>query len=293
VPGQFALGPAEVAAYGQPLEFQPACLSFRTVASVVATWSMSHTSTVAYPRRVTTPGGAERLAWAGEDAPILSDRQVQELLETDLSEDQCCQLDAIPPLLWDRLRAAAEMAIALRVGGIARVGLALPAEAQARAAHLAGLGTRIRPALCLMLLAEVLATGTGVPQRPTARAQVIHAQTVRRVVSSTAPKGTYTLGHLGHYQGGRGSNAALRSMVGADADVGGRFGPAGPLSLPALPGVDDGDDEGSEFDDEDEPDPRLAAALERMSSLRQSYALLLEEAHDSRAVVGGLHADFG
>jgi hypothetical protein len=30
-----------------------------------------------------------------------------------------------------------------------------------------------------------------------------------------------------------------------------------------------------------------------MTLLRQSYALLLEEAHDNRAVVGGLNADFG
>ncbi len=75
------------------------------------------------------------------------------------------------------------MAIALRVS-VARVGLALPAEAHASVALLAGLGTRIRPALCCMLLAEVLATGTGAPQRLTARAQVIHAQTVRRVVSA-------------------------------------------------------------------------------------------------------------
>jgi hypothetical protein len=223
--GQFALAPAEVAAYGQPLELRPAYLSFRTAASVVA-----HTSTVAYPRRITTPGGAELLAWAGEGAPILSDRQVQELLETDLSEEQCSQLDAIPPLLWGRLRGAAEMAFALRVS-VALLGIALPAEVQARAAHLAGLGARIRPALCRMLLTEVLATGTGAPQRLAVRAQIIHAQTVRRVVSSTAPEGSYTLGHLSHYQGGRDSAGALRSVVGADTDIGGRFGPAGPLSL--------------------------------------------------------------
>ncbi len=208
VRGNFALAPAEVAAYGQPLELRPAYLSFRTAASVEATWSMTHTSTVAYPRRITTPGGAQRLARVGEGAPILSDRQVQELLETDLSEGQCSQLDAIPPLLRGRLRAAAQMAFALRVS-VARVGIALPAEVQARAAHLAGLGARIRPALCRMLLAEVLATGTGAPQRLTVRAQIIHAQTVRRVrvVSSTAPEGTYTLGHLSHYQGGPHSTA--------------------------------------------------------------------------------------
>jgi hypothetical protein len=46
------------------------------------------------------------------------------------------------PLLWDQLLAAAEMAIALLVS-VARVGLALPVEAQARAAHLSGLCARI------------------------------------------------------------------------------------------------------------------------------------------------------
>ncbi len=72
----------------------------------------------------------------------------------------------------------------------------------------------------------------------TGRALELYAQTVCSIVGSTAPAGSYTLAvevvRFNRYSGGRGRSEALRSVVGSDVDIRGRFTAHGPVSLPPL-----------------------------------------------------------
>ncbi len=64
----------------------------------------------------------------------------------------------------------------------------------------------------------------GMPDRPrlAERSLGLYARAVCTVLSSTAPAGTYTLGHLVRCGGGRGMADALRTVVGNDSDTTGR-----------------------------------------------------------------------
>ena len=284
------LRPAEVEFNGPPVQFNLAYFTPRIAVSMMNAWVMSFAAEAPYPRRTTRPDGSQGLELAGAYTPILLPQQVEALLGSTLTRAQHEQLDRPATFLWNRMELAAELVLTIR-DGITGVGFAIPRTGQQAAARLAGLGARLRPGLARLILSEVLMTGpSGAPQLAD-RAASLYAQTIRSVVESTAPVGTYTLGHLAQYNGGRGIAAALRSVVGDDADLTGRFQAVGPLPLPRISDEDDAldsDDDGSEPASVQMADLKL-----RVADVRESYALLLQEAHDARAIIAGLRAEFG
>jgi hypothetical protein len=287
---QLVLRPAEVAYRGLPVSFRFAYLTPRIAVSMLGAWVMTFAAASPFPRRTTRPDGSQGLELAGADTPILLPQQVEALLGSTLTRAQHEQLDRPAAFLWDRVELTAELVLTLR-DGITSAGRAVPRAGQPQAAQLAGLGARLRPGLARLLLAEVLAADPATAPQLADRAATLYAQTVRSIVESTAPAGTYTLGHLARYNGGQGKAAALRSVVGFDADLAGRFQAVGPLPLPRVP------------DEEDEPDSdddgsgvislQMADLKMRVDDVHQSYGLLLQEAHDAHAVATGLRADLG
>jgi hypothetical protein len=186
------LRPAEVALNGPPVQFNLAYFTPRIAVSMMNAWVMSFAAEAPYPRRTTRPDGSQGLELAGAYTPILLPQQVEALLGSTLTRAQHEQLDRPATFLWNRMELAAELVLTLR-DGITGAGFAIPRTGQQAAARLAGLGARLRPGLARLILSEVLMTGpSGAPQLAD-RAASLYAQTIRSVVESTAPVGTYTL----------------------------------------------------------------------------------------------------
>jgi hypothetical protein len=280
---------------GPPLEIMWA--NPRVLASVVATWAITHDAPGVYPRWAAVPGDEEAriMEIGGTETPLLSDMELWSLLgRTGQPPIQFSRgLDGEQLGLYGRTCALAEAVVALRrevVQAAKMRAVSGPVE-QLCVAGVARAGQQMLPGFLAVVLGDCLPRG--VEDRP--RGWTRHTESVYRVVAdmvanSSAPPGTYTVRQLLRFRGPN-VTRGLNSVVGSADARSGRFvlPPPAPLpeqeDVPSLNGlVEEGD--GSSLEE------RFPLLWDTVNDLSDLAARVLEATADRQEADAASRLDF-
>ena len=225
---------------GPPL--YPSWVTARSMASLMASWSIGHCPENPYPRVELESGRQRRrMALGGTRTPLLSDAALWRLLGRTGRVDPhfCRSLDLEYPCLFGRTTALAEAVVSIRelLRGVALSPSLQAPQARTNLGGLALMGKRMLPHLLEVVLAECL-PGRAEDRRRTwtMAAANLFRNTSSTVANAIAAHGTYTVGHLERFQGST-REQALTFIVGPDEAASGRFDLARECPLPDMASV--------------------------------------------------------
>jgi polyhydroxyalkanoate synthesis regulator phasin len=289
-PAELGRGPG-----GAPVRDTAVILTPRLAVAFVMGWDVAHGRPNSFPRREspTSP-----LLMAGERFSIPSDSDVWTELGQLGAPPPWFQegLDVATPCLLLEMRTWADVIVHIRTAVLrtaAAPALATP-DRQAALGPLARLGAQLRSYLIEAATRSLMAHRPGRERMRTLapRAVQLMATTMHNVANSTAPPGSYRLGHFFQYKGTTPSGA-LASVVGADARLAGRFQLQPPPAAPTLeevPGPLGSDD------DDDEDDRSLVEQFVDLTAdvaaLRDLVTRLVEVGGMAREDTAQLRTDF-